>query len=304
MGLKRSRVHPKYKTKCRVENWAEYDKSLTRRGDITLWLSQDAIDAWAPCGRKRRGGQRRFSDLAIETALTLRMIFRLPLRQTEGFLRSIFRLMDLHLDVPDHTTLSRRGHDLDIDLCALRGGGPLHLVIGSTGLSAFGEGEWAAAKHGAKGVRGWRKLHLGVDAAGVIVMQALTDATGDDAQIAVPMLHSHAGNIASLTADGAYDTHEMYDECAQHGARVVVPPSKPSTQATKTRPPDTPRERTIARVKNIGRRAWKKESGYHKQARAENGKRPATPMFSSTYRAATLPCERRCVWHPKDLGGG
>ena len=201
MGLKRSRIHPSYKTQYRVENWPAYDNALVRRGDITLWLSENAVRNWSHRGRRCRVGQRRFSDLAIESALTLRMIFSMPLRQTEGFLRSIFRLMDVHLDVPDHTTLARRGCDLKIILCAARSTAALHLVIDSTGLSAFGEGEWAAAKHGAKGVRGWRKLHLGVDADGVIVMQALTDSTGDDAQTAVDILHSHTGDIASLTAD-------------------------------------------------------------------------------------------------------
>ena len=270
MGLKRSRIHPKYKTQYLVKNWAKYDNALVQRGDITLWLGDDAVRNWSPGGRKRRGGQRRFSDVAIETALTLRMVFNLPLRQTEGFPRSVFRLMDVHLDVPDHTTLSRRGQSLSIDLRAFRNTGPLHLVIDSTGLSAFGEGEWAAAKHGAKGVRGWRKLHLGVDADGVIVMQALTDSNGDDAQTAVEMLSDFSGSVASVTADGAHDTHEVYDECAQRGARVVIPPSQPATKSRKKRPRRSRRDRTIARVKKIGRRAWKKESGYHKQARAEN----------------------------------
>jgi hypothetical protein len=270
MGLKRSRIHPTYKTQYRVENWAEYDRALVQRGDITLWLSNDAISAWSPRGRKQRGGQQRFSDLAIESALTLRMIFGLPLRQTEGFLRSIFHLMDVHLDVPDHTTLSRRGHDLNIDLCTPRGAGPVHLVIDSTGLSAFGKGEWAAAKHGAKGVRGWRKLHLGVDATGVIVMQALTAACGDDARKAVDLMRAHGGSIASVTGDGAYDTNEMYEESAACGARVVIPPSEAATSSRKRRPGRSERAKTIARVKKIGRRAWKKESGYHRQARAEN----------------------------------
>ena len=185
-------------------------------------------------------------------------------------MRSVFRLMDVHLDVPDHTTLSRRGQSLNIDLRALRSTGPLHLFIDSTGLSAFGEGEWAAAKHGARGARGWRKLHLGVDADGIIVMQALTESTGDDAQTAADMLQDFSNSVASLTADGAYDTHEMYDVCAEHGARVVIPPSEPATKSRKKRPPKSRRDRTIARVKKMGRRAWKKESGYHKQARAEN----------------------------------
>ena len=104
----KSRVHPKYKTRYHVANWSEYDRALVQRGDVTLWLSADAIDAWKPAASGRPGGQRRFSDAAIETALTLRLVFRLPLRQTEGFVRSILILMRADLDAPDHTTLSRR----------------------------------------------------------------------------------------------------------------------------------------------------------------------------------------------------
>ena len=103
-----SRVHPKYKTKYRVGNWAEYDRALVQRGDITLWISTDATDAWTPSPSGRRGGQGKFPDLAIETALTLRLVFKLPFRQAEGFLRSVLSLMSLDLEAPDHTTLSRR----------------------------------------------------------------------------------------------------------------------------------------------------------------------------------------------------
>ncbi len=113
MGMN-SRVHPKYKTRYRVENWPEYERSLVRRGDITLWLSPDAIESWRAVPSGRRGGQKRFSDTAIETALTLRVLLHLPLRQAEGFLRSLFELMGADLDVPDHTTLSRRSQHLDI----------------------------------------------------------------------------------------------------------------------------------------------------------------------------------------------
>ncbi len=88
LGMK-SRVHPKYKTKYRVGNWPEYDRTLVQRGDLTLWISADAIDAWQPVPSGRRGGQRKFADLAIETALRLRLVFTLPLRHTEGFLRSV-----------------------------------------------------------------------------------------------------------------------------------------------------------------------------------------------------------------------
>jgi len=179
-----SRVHPKYKTKYRVSNWAEYDRALVQRGDITLWISPDAADSWTPGPSGKRGGQRKFSDQAIETALVLRLVFKLPLRQAEGFLRSVLSLMALDLEAPDHTTISRRSQQLDVGLRLAATKGRLHLIVDSTGLSIIGEGEWAAVKHGGRGKRAWKKLHLGVDRSGVIIAEALTDGNADDARSA------------------------------------------------------------------------------------------------------------------------
>jgi len=159
-----SRVHPKYKTKYHVSNWAEYDRALAQRADITLWFAPDAADSWSPERSGKRGGQRKFSDQAIETALMLRLVFHLPLRQAEGFLRSVLSLMALDLEAPDHTTVSRRSQQLEIDLRLTAAKGPLHLVVDSTGLSIIGEGEWAAVKHGGHGKRAWKKLHLSLRA--------------------------------------------------------------------------------------------------------------------------------------------
>jgi len=177
-----SRVHPKYKTKYRVSNWAEYDRALVERGNITLWISDDAIASWKPAPTGRRGGQRKFSDHAIETALTLRLIFRLPLRQAEGFLRSVLSLMSIDHEAPDHTTLSRRSQHLDIQLARVSTEKSIHLIVDSTGLSIVGEGEWAAAKYGRRGKRAWKKLHIGVDESGSIVTEALTHGSADDAK--------------------------------------------------------------------------------------------------------------------------
>jgi hypothetical protein len=121
---------------------------------VTLWLAADATDTWRPAPSGRPGGQKRFSDLAIETALTLRLVFRLPLRQAEGFMRSVLSLMDVHLEAPDHTTLSRRSQHLAIELSRLPAKVPIDLMVDSTGLSIVGEGEWAAAKYGRRGRRG------------------------------------------------------------------------------------------------------------------------------------------------------
>ncbi len=111
---KRAYRHPKYKTSYRIKNWSEYEQSLRNRGDITVWLSRDAVDAWTPPKNGKRGGQPIYSDIAIETSLTLRLVFHLPLRQAEGFLKSILKLMDLYLPCPDHTTVSRRNRTANV----------------------------------------------------------------------------------------------------------------------------------------------------------------------------------------------
>ena len=209
-GMK-SRVHPKYKTKYHVGNWPEYERALVRRGDITLWLSADAIDAWTPRPSGRRGGQRKFSDQAIETALTLRLVFGLPLRQAEGFLRSVLSVMRVDLDTPDHTTLSRRSQHLAIEFHRVPANEPLHLIVDSSGLSFVGEGEWAAAKHGGRGPRGWKKLHLGVDGSGVIVARVLTGGSTDDAQTGLTLIEAIDSAMSRFTADGAYDTVAIYE---------------------------------------------------------------------------------------------
>ena len=265
----KSRIHPKHKTKYRVRNWRAYERALVQRGDVTLWLSADARDAWRPSPSGQPGGQRRFSDLAITTALMLRLIFRLPLRQAEGFLRSVLSLMEVDLDAPDHTTLSRRSRHLDVELDRVPSKGPLHLIVDSTGLSIVGEGEWAAAKHGGRGQRGWKKLHLGVDRSGVIVAYTLTDSTVDDATTGIGLIATLDADITCVTADAAYDTIAFYETATARGATVVVPPNK-TARVSRRRPRSRARDRTIKKIKTLGRRRWKKEADYHQQARVEN----------------------------------
>jgi transposase len=265
LGMK-SRVHPKYKTRYRVSNWPEYDRALVHRGDITLWISEDAVASWKPAPTGRRGAQRKFSDNAIETALTLRIVFNLPLRQAEGFLRSVLTLMALDLEAPDHTTLSRRSQHLNTQLARVSTKVPIHLIVDSTGLSIVGQGEWAAVKHGGRGKRAWKKLHLGVDRSGSIVAEVLTDGNADDSNTALNIIDDMNGAIASFTADAAYDTTAIYEAAGVRGSKVIVPPRK---TATRSRRPG-PRDRTVRRVREVGSRRWKKESGYPQQARVEN----------------------------------
>jgi len=233
--------------------------SRSRRGGLLRWT-----------GVGKRGGQLQYSDVAIETALTLRLLFHLPLRQTEGFLRSIFGMLGLDLSAPDHTTLSRRAQRLNLTLRRIPTGTGIHLIVdNSTGLSMVGEGEWAAVKHGSRGMRGWKKLHLGVDGSGVIVAHALTGGHVDDATTALDLIDTVEGDVSCLTADAAYDTRGIYEAAGARGATVVIPPSRTATLSGR-RPRSPARDRTIQQVQQVGRRQWKKDSGYHRQARVEN----------------------------------
>src|SRR3954463_827313 len=148
----------------RVKNWSEYDAGLRARGSLTVWFSEEAIEGWHAAPRTTRGGQPSYSDLAVTTALTLRAVFRLPLRQTEGLISSILQLLGLDLAVPDHSTLSRRAETLEVPKSSPSSRGPVHLLVDSTGLRLCGPGEWLVEKHGTQRRRSWRKLHVGVDA--------------------------------------------------------------------------------------------------------------------------------------------
>lgn len=286
-----SRVSPKYKTKYRVTNWTQYDQALVQRGDVTVWITPAAKKAWAAKRTGRRGTPRKYSELAIETALSLRAVFRLPLGQTEGFLRSMLDLMDLTLEAPDQTTLSRRNKALRVDLELTSSRKPMHLIIDSTGLSMVGEGEWAAAKHGGRGKRGWRKLHLGVDRRGRIQAQILTDSSGDDATTGLGIIKATKGELATVTGDAAYDTVGIYTQAGDRGARVVVPPTR-SASVSKRRRRSADRDRTLRRVNKVGRRQWKKESGYHRQGTVENTLFCFKPMLGDQFRARGLAAQK------------
>ena len=210
---KRSR-NPKYKQKYRVTNWSEYDKALRNRGNITLWISPSAINAWIPAKSKSQGRPQRYSDLAIETVLTLRLVFHLPLRQTEGFVQSLLSMMGLELPTPDHTTLSRRSSSLKPILQPPpKPGEPLHLIVDSTGLSIHGEGPWATGK---KRRRGWRKLHIMVDGDGFIHSSSVSKWYTKDGSRVRHLLEGFNGEIASLTGDRGYDQNSVL-----HSSSVV-----------------------------------------------------------------------------------
>jgi len=184
------RRHRIPKQRRKVTNWRAYDASLRQRGSLTVWFTDEAIAAWEAEPRTTPGGQPHYSALAITTALTLKAVFRLALRQTEGLIGSIIRLLGLALSVPDHTTLSRRAETLEMPRPRSDSDAePVHLLVDSTGLKLCGAGEWLIEKHGTRRRRAWRKMHIGVDTdTGRIVASELTTHDADDAAQVGPLL--------------------------------------------------------------------------------------------------------------------
>jgi hypothetical protein len=266
-----ARRHRIPRQRHRVTNWAAYDAAMRQRGSLTVWFSEAAIAAWRAEPRTTPGGQPSYSALAILTALTLRTVFRLALRQTEGLIGSILRLLGLELAVPDHTTLSRRAETLEVPR-PRSGCEPVHLLVDSTGLKLGGPGEWLVEKHGTKTRRAWRKLHLGVDAStGRIEAVELTSHETDDGSRVGPLLDQVEGVVASFTGDGAYDRDNVYAGVAvRHPeAAVVVPPRRDAVPSRTAETAPTQRDRHLQLIAERGRTGWQKLSGYNRRALAE-----------------------------------
>jgi hypothetical protein len=255
----------------RVKNWGEYDAGLRARGSLTVWFSEEAIEGWRAAPRTTRGGQPCYSDLVITTALTLRTVFRLPLRQAEGLIGSILQLLGLDLAVPDHSTLSRRAETLEV-LRPKASSEPVHLLVDSTGLKLCGPGEWLVEKHGSKRRRGWRKLHLATDAdTGRIVAAVLTDKDADDGSQVGALLDQIEGAVASFTGDGAYDRDDVYAEVTARlpEAAVVVPPRANAVPSEAAATAPTQRDCHLQCIAERGRLGWQRASGYNDRALVE-----------------------------------
>jgi len=265
------RRHHIPRQRYRVTNWPEYDVALRQRGSLTVWFSQAAIAAWRAERRSTPGGQPRYSAVAIATALTLRAVFRLALRQTEGLIGSIIRLLGLDLAVPDHSTLSRRAETLQL-VRSVANTEPMHLLVDSTGLRLCGPGEWLIEKHGARKRRAWKKLHLGVDAdTGEIIATMLTSHDVDDGSQVGPLLDQVDGPVASFTGDGAFDRDDVYDEItARHpDAAIIVPPRSTAVPSSAAETAPTQRDRHLQFIARHGRMNWQKNSGYNDRALVE-----------------------------------
>jgi len=258
-------------TKYKTTNWSSYNEALKQRGSLTIWFDPDMV--WKPPPTGKRGRQPSFSDAAIQTCLTMKVLFGMPLRQTTGFMQSLLRLVGMDWTVPDFSTLCRRQRKLNVSIPYRGGTGPLNLLIDSTGIKAEGEGEWNARKHGGPKRRIWRKIHIGIDEETLEVRAVeITGSNIGDAPVLPDLLDQIPADeqIGSVTADGAYDTRKCHEAIAARDAAAVIPPRKNAKPWKPTSPGAIARNDALRATKYLGPALWRRWSGYHRRSRVES----------------------------------
>lgn len=279
-----------------IKNWREYNESLVRRGDVTFWFSEDVVDAWEHENDEKKNGRPFvYSDVAIETLLTIRELFRLPYRQTEGLGRALAKLMGAQIVIPHHTSLQKRAAKLDVAMTLQKVQGPIDVVVDSSGLKVFGEGEWKVRQHGVGKRRTWRKLHLGVDpATHQIVAEVLTENSVHDANQVEPLLAQVEVEVQTFYGDGAYDQWKVYEALDARGVDVIIPPRKNAMikQHGNSADDPLPRDECLRQIRRDGRKAWKESIGYHRRSLAETAMSRLKASFGDRLKNRLLPNQK------------
>jgi hypothetical protein len=259
------------KKNYRVHNWNNYNKSLINRGRITLWVDEKSIQGWYEDKKtSTRGRPNKYSDTAIMMMLMLKQVFRLTLRSCKGFVESLFELMKLEMEIPCYTRICRRQGKISLPKLPVRSES-IHMVVDSSGLKIYGEGEWKVRQHGWTKHRMWRKLHIGVDEKSQLIVCGLLTGNdcGDDKKLP-ELLDQYDGKVHQVSADGAYDSHDCFDDITGRGAVATIPPQpnpkhKPKTQEQIRRA----RDKVVWEIQQQGRKEWKEQSGYHRRSLVE-----------------------------------
>lgn len=253
--------------KGKITNWKQYNQALTQRGSLTFWLDDAAIKNWYnqhPSGR--RGRSNTYSDSAISTALMIKGVFKLPLRALEGFINSIFRLLDVDLKSPDYSCISKRAKTVEVNYRLPCKGPARHIVIDATGLKVFGEGEWKIRKHGKEKRRIWRKVHLAVDVDTHQIVSAVASLDNvHDSEVLPTLINPLRRKIKQVSADGAYDTKHCYEVLQRKGITVTIPPRKNAGYWRG----EHPRNEAVDALKTGQLTSWKHDCGYHERSLSE-----------------------------------
>jgi hypothetical protein len=275
-------------TQYRVRNWAEYNTALVNRGNLTLWVDDEALQAWQDTGPRQRGAQYVYAEAAIPCVLTLGAVYHLTLRAAQGLAQSVFAVLRVSLPVPTYSTLSRRGARSEVKLSRFSSSAPLHLVLDSSGFKVYGEGEWKVRQHGWSKRRTWRKLHLGVDeATGEIVAAVASEAGVTDDDVVPDLLEQVDRPIQQVSADGAYDKRKCYEALEPTRAKVTIPPRRDAKiwQHGNSGGEPWQRDENLRAIRRLGRKQWKKESGYHRRSLAETAFFRLKTIFGATLRS-------------------
>ena len=282
-----------YTRRKSIKNWPAYNAGLKRRYDITVYIDEGVLEAMPPPSGTR-GRPPVHGDGLIRLCLTLRCLYRLPLRGTEGMVKSLFRLYQLPQEaVPDYTTLCRRGRTLKIPAFSGRAE-PLVIAVDSTGLKVYGEGEWKMKMHGKSKRRRWRKLHIGVSVDGQDIVTAdLTDCSTGDQEHLCALLDRlpKRTKVKEVLADGIYDTYPCYDTVRGRGGTLITPPRKNAV----IRKSDPPHERhNVIRACHTPRQRhrWKIRAGYHRRSLAETVMYRFKTAFTDRLMAREIPQQK------------
>lgn len=271
------------RVKYKIENWSEYNKSLIHRGKITLWIEEGLIESWIKADKSgKRGRSNTYSDQAIEFCLTLKYLYRLPYRATEGCVNSLFELMSIDLKSPSYTQMQRRSKKLNVKLKRItKNKGNIDIVVDSTGVKIYGEGEWKVRQHGVGKRRTWKKLHIAMDPLDhEFVSWELTGNDKSDDQVFPDLLKNIEEEVERSFGDGAYDKKSCYEACHKKGTSLITPPRKDAVPQKENKIDSSmvPRDRAIERIKSLekklgsmeeARKQWKIESDYHTRSVAE-----------------------------------
>ena len=266
----------KKKTKYRIRNWSEYNRSLVNRGSLTFWISEELLANWVEKEKTgERGRSPQYTQAAMVVMASIKFVFHQAGRQTCGLVVSVFALLKVDLTVPDHSTISRRMAGMEVRLPLKPTGKARHIVCDSTGLKVYGEGEWKVRTHGASKRRTWRKLHLQTDeATGEIVVVGASKNNVSDDQMFVEMLEANEEEIEQISADGAYDRKKVYQAIERRQIkRAAIPPRKGAKiwRHGNTKGERLIRDENLRSIRRVGKPKWKRESNYHRRSLAETG---------------------------------